>query len=137
MLSNLLSNLLSDSARKTNKHLVQLDTRNKISLFGPGISVAHNGLGCSSWHHPQRPFKEVLLLKILLLHLGVILTHPLFTVTTLCEHLAISRATLYRLIRRGELEPLRIGSLTRFTENEVNRYITRQQKQARSSEVGF
>jgi excisionase family DNA binding protein len=62
---------------------------------------------------------------------------PLFTVTTLCEYLAISRATLYRLIKRGEIEPVRIGSLTRFTENEVNRYITRQQKQARSSEAGF
>ncbi len=133
----MLSNLLSDLLKKTNKHLLQRDTRNKISPFGSGLTVVHNDLGCSSWHHPQRPIKKVLLLKILLLNLGVILTHPLFTVTTLCEHLAISRATLYRLIKRGELEPLRIGSLTRFTENEVNRYITRQQKQARSSEVGF
>lgn len=133
----MLSNLLSDSARKTKIHLLQLDTRNKISLFGSRRQVAHNGLGCSSWHHPQRPIKNVLLLKIHLLNLGVILTHPLFTVTTLCEHLAISRATLYRLIKRGEIEPLRIGSLTRFTEIEVSRYITRQQKQARRNEVGF
>jgi excisionase family DNA binding protein len=133
----MLSNLLSDSFTKTNKHLLQRDTRNKISLFGSGVTVSHNGLGCSSWHHPQRPIKKVLLLKIHLLNLGVILTHPLFTVNTLCEHLSISRSTLYRLIKRGEIEPLRIGSLTRFAENEVNRYITRQQKQARSSEVGF
>lgn len=133
----MLSNLLSDSAKKTKIHLLQLDTRNKISPFGFGLTLVHNDLGCSSENHPQWPIKKRLVLKNLLLNLGVILTHPLFTVTTLCEHLAISRATLYRLIKKGELEPLRIGSLTRFTENEVNRYITRQQKQARSSEVGF
>ncbi len=133
----MLSNLLSDSFTKTYKHLLQRDTRNKISPFGFGLTLVHNDLGCSSENHPQWPIKKRLVLKTLLLNLGVILTHPLFTVTTLCEYLAISRATLYRLIKRGELEPLRIGSLTRFTENEVNRYITRQQKQARSSEVGF
>lgn len=133
----MLSNLLSDSFKKTNKHIVQHDTRNKISLFGSGVTLSHNGFGCSSWHHPQRPIKNVLLLKIHLLNLGVILTHPLFTVITLCEHLSISRSTLFRLIKNGEIEPVRIGSLTRFTENEVNRYITRQQKQARRNEVGF
>lgn len=133
----MLSNLLSDSAKKTKIHLLQIDTRNKISPFGFGLTLVHNDLGCSSENHPQWPIKKRLVLKNLLLNLGVILTHPLFTVTTLCEHLAISRATLYRIIKRGELEPLRIGSLTRFTENEVNRYISRQQKQARSSEVGF
>ena len=133
----MLSNLLSDSFTKTNKHLLQHDTRNKISLLGFGVTLAHNVVGCFPENHPQRPFKEVLLLKILLLNLGVILTQPLFTVITLCELLAISRATLYRLIKKGEIEPIRIGSLTRFTESEVERFLSRQLKQARSREVGF
>ena len=133
----MLSNLLSDSFTKTNKHLLQHDTQNKISLLGFSVTLVHNVLGCFPENHPQRPFKEVLLLKILLLNLGVILTQPLFTVITLCEHLAISRATLYRLIKKGEIEPIRIGSLTRFTESEVERFLSRQLKQARSREVGF
>jgi excisionase family DNA binding protein len=133
----MLSNLLSDSFTKTNKHIVQRDTRNKLSPFGFGLTVVHNGHGCSSENHPQWPIKKRLVLKNLLLNLGVILTHPLFTVTTLCEHLAISRATLYRLINKGEIEPIRIGSLTRFTEKEVNRFLSRQQQQARAQEVGF
>jgi excisionase family DNA binding protein len=133
----MISNLLSDSFTKTNKHLLLRDTRNKISPFGSGVFVVHNVLGCSSENHPQWPIKKRLVLKKLLLNLGVILTHPLFTVTTLCKHLAISRSTLFRLISKGEIEPIRIGSLTRFTENEVNRFLSRQQKQARSKEVGF
>jgi len=133
----LLSNLLSDSFTKTNKHLLHRDTRNKISPFGSGVFVVHNVPGCSSENHPQWPIKKRLVLKKLLLNLGVILTHPLFTVTTLCKHLAISRSTLFRLISKGEIEPIRIGSLTRFTENEVNRFLSRQQQQARSKEVGF
>jgi excisionase family DNA binding protein len=133
----MLSNLLSDSFKKTNKHLLERDTRNKLSPFGFGLTVIHNDLGCSSENHPQWPIKKRLVLKNLLLKLGVILTHPLFTVTTLCEHLAISRATLYRLINKGEIEPIRIGSLTRFTEKEVNRFLSRQQQQARAQEVGF
>jgi excisionase family DNA binding protein len=133
----MLSNLLSDSFKKTNKHLLERDTRNKLSPFGFGLTVIHNDLGCSSENHPQWPIKKRLVLKNLLLKLGVILTHPLFTVTTLWEHLAISRATLYRLINKGEIEPIRIGSLTRFTEKEVNRFLSRQQQQARAQEVGF
>jgi excisionase family DNA binding protein len=61
----------------------------------------------------------------------------IFTVKTLCNYLGISRATLYRLIQKGQLEPLHIGSSTRFTEIEVNNFITRQQKQSRIKEVGF
>jgi excisionase family DNA binding protein len=61
----------------------------------------------------------------------------LYTIKTLCQYLSISRATIYRIIQRGELEPLRIGSAVRFTEIEVNRYLARQQKQARTNEVGF
>ena len=133
----MLSNLLSDSFTKTNKHLLERDTRNKISPFGSGVFVVHNVPGCSSENHPQWPIKKRLVLKKLLLNLGVILTHPLFTVTTLCKYLSISKSTLWRLINKGEIEPIRIGSLTRFTENEVNRFLTRQQNQARSKEVGF
>ncbi len=133
----MLSNLLSDSFKKTDKYLLERDTRDKTSLCGSGVFVVHNVPGCFSENHPQWPIKKRLVLKNLLLNLGVILTHPLFTVVTLCEHLAISRATLYRLINKGEIEPIRIGSLTRFTENEVKRFLTRQQNHGRAKEVGF
>jgi excisionase family DNA binding protein len=65
------------------------------------------------------------------------LAQYIYTVRTLCNYLGISRATLYRLIQKGQLEPLHIGSSTRFTENEVNNFITRQQKLSRIKEVGF
>ena len=133
----MLSILLSDSFKFTYLYIMQKDTRNKLSTFGFCVFLFHNVLGCSIENHPQRPFKEVLLLKIRFLNLGVILTQPLFTVSTLCKHLSISRATLYRLINKGEIEPIRIGSLTRFTESEVERFLTRQLKQARSQQVGF
>jgi excisionase family DNA binding protein len=133
----MLSNLLSDSFRFTYLDILQKDTRNKLATFGFGANLVHNVHGCSIENHPQRPFKEELLLKIRFLNLGVILTQPLFTVSTLCKHLSISRATLYRLINKGEIEPIRIGSLTRFTDSEVERFLTRQQKQARIQEVGF
>ena len=132
----MLSNLFSDSFRFTYLHIMQKDTRNKLATFGFSDNLVHNVPGCFKRNHPQRPI-NVLLLKITLLNLGVILTQPLFTIRTLCEHLSISRATLYRLIKKGEIEPIHIGSLTRFTENEVDRFITRQLKQARSQEVGF
>mgnify|MGYP002655182484 CR=1 FL=1 len=83
-------------------------------------------------------------LEVLICHLERIekkwleeLTQHIYTVKTLCSYLGISRATLYRLIQKGQLEPLHIGSSTRFTENEVNSFISSQQKQSRIKEVGF
>jgi excisionase family DNA binding protein len=69
--------------------------------------------------------------------LGTILNEKLFTIKTLCEYLGISRSTLHRLIQQGRIEPFHIGSATRFTSAEVDRFITRQLKQARIQEVGF
>ena len=37
--------------------------------------------------------------------------------------LALSRTAIYRLIERGELQPVRIGSALRFSAFEINRLI--------------
>lgn len=48
---------------------------------------------------------------------------PLYTISELGELLGVSRATIYRLLRRGELTALRVGSRQRFTPAEVRRYL--------------
>jgi excisionase family DNA binding protein len=48
---------------------------------------------------------------------------PLLTVTQCCELLQVSKQTLYRLIRNGELEPIRVGHRARFTPATVRAYI--------------
>jgi len=40
-----------------------------------------------------------------------------------CELINVSKATLYRLIRDGAITPLKIGSATRFTRSELERFI--------------
>ena len=136
----MLSDLLSDLPLNINGHILSFSSvtghaGTKVTLQFLNRLV-HNRGTCFQDNALRRPLKW-LLLKIHLLYLGVILTQPLFTVSTLCEHLAISRASLYRLIKKGRLEPLYIGSSTRFTQKEVDRFITHQQKQARRKEVGF
>ena len=37
--------------------------------------------------------------------------------------LALSRTAIYRLIERGEIQPVRIGSALRFSAFEINRLI--------------
>ncbi len=61
----------------------------------------------------------------------------LFNIKSLCTFLGVSRATVYRLIAAGQIEPIHIGSSVRFTESEIKRFITRQQRESRMREVGF
>ncbi|TQM06442.1 helix-turn-helix domain-containing protein [Pseudonocardia kunmingensis] len=37
--------------------------------------------------------------------------------------LRVSHSTLYRIIRSGQLKPIKIGRTTRFRESEVKRYL--------------
>lgn len=50
---------------------------------------------------------------------------PLLTVASVCDLLDVSRQTLYRLIQRGELVPIRVSRSPRFEPNELRRYIDR------------
>jgi excisionase family DNA binding protein len=49
----------------------------------------------------------------------------LLTVEEVISRLAVSRATLYRLVRAGELRALKIGRVTRFRASDVQAFIER------------
>jgi excisionase family DNA binding protein len=49
----------------------------------------------------------------------------LLTVGGVCELLNVSRQTLYRVIRAGELIPIRVSKSPRFAPDEVRRYLER------------
>ena len=47
----------------------------------------------------------------------------LFTVTETCKYLRISPPTLYRMIERGELVPVKIGKRTLFDRKDLDTFI--------------
>ena len=47
----------------------------------------------------------------------------LLTVSQACRALGISRHTLYKLFRKGELHPIHIGRATRISAAEVRRWV--------------
>lgn len=49
----------------------------------------------------------------------------LLTVSDACRELAISRAHLYRLIERGEIEAAHIGRLIRIPRRSLEAYVER------------
>jgi len=53
---------------------------------------------------------------------------PLLTVSGVCELLDVSRQTLYRLMHRGDLTPIRVSRSPRFTPDVVRRYLERQRE---------
>jgi excisionase family DNA binding protein len=54
---------------------------------------------------------------------------PLLTIGDVSEALNVSRATIYRLMETGELDPVRIRSRTRFEPTVVRGYIERHREQ--------
>ena len=48
----------------------------------------------------------------------------LLRIDTAAERLALSRATLYRLIRRGELDVVHIGSAVRVPTSALERWLS-------------
>lgn len=56
----------------------------------------------------------------------------LFTVPQAARMLAISRSALYDLVWNGELTPIHIGRSTRFTPDELERYIASRVAASRS-----
>jgi excisionase family DNA binding protein len=55
----------------------------------------------------------------------------LFTVEEVAEALGLSRSTIYRLLRRGELVATHIGSATRIPESSVRRFVDERTRTAR------
>jgi predicted DNA-binding transcriptional regulator AlpA len=54
----------------------------------------------------------------------------LYNITEAKEALRISRASLYLLIEKGQLRPIKIGGRTLFTDHELSRFINSLQKKA-------
>lgn len=48
---------------------------------------------------------------------------PLLTVPQVCERLAVSRATLYRLIGERRILPVKIGAAVRFKADDLAAFI--------------
>lgn len=49
----------------------------------------------------------------------------LISVRAVCEQLAISRPTLYKLVNRGELpKPVKIGAASRWPQSQITNFIT-------------
>ena len=43
----------------------------------------------------------------------------MLTLTQVAELLRVSRVTIYRLVKRGNLHPLRVGRVYRFNREEI------------------
>jgi excisionase family DNA binding protein len=56
--------------------------------------------------------------------IGKVVEHQLYKITTVMKMLDVCRATVYRLIERGQLEKVKIGTATRITGASVERLIT-------------
>jgi excisionase family DNA binding protein len=50
---------------------------------------------------------------------------PLLSINEVAELLGISRPTVYALIRRGELVPIRVGERIRFDPADIRAYLER------------
>jgi excisionase family DNA binding protein len=48
------------------------------------------------------------------------------SIQAVADRLAVSRATIYRLVHAGELSPIRVMSSPRFRPEDVEAYLERQ-----------
>jgi excisionase family DNA binding protein len=54
---------------------------------------------------------------------------PLLSINEVAELLGISRPTVYALIRRGELVPIRVGERSRFEPADIRAYLERNREE--------
>lgn len=78
-----------------------------------------------------------LLTQINLYRNAVSVNPQLLTIDEVATNLKVSRATVYRLITRGYLQRIKVGSSARFTERSVEQLIRRLETESREQEVGF
>jgi excisionase family DNA binding protein len=63
---------------------------------------------------------------------------PLLSINEVAELLGISRPTVYALIRRGDLAPIRVGERLRFEQADVRSYLERNREVPQEMrEAGF
>ena len=60
---------------------------------------------------------------------------PLLTINATCAVLDISRPTLYRLMKAGQLRSVRVGTRPRFRPEDIEAYLKRDEKAAGEKEV--
>jgi excisionase family DNA binding protein len=53
--------------------------------------------------------------------------HPMLRPTEAAERLAVTRRTIYRLIDRGELRAVQVGSVLRISHADLDSYLARHQ----------
>ena len=66
-----------------------------------------------SWFRKRNVIKEFLMSK-----------SKLFTIDEACQHLSISRASLYRLIHSHEIACIKIGRSSRISEQALERFVS-------------
>jgi excisionase family DNA binding protein len=52
----------------------------------------------------------------------------LFTVSAACTYLSISRMSLYRMMERKEIAPIKIGNRTLFDRKDLDEFIEKAKK---------
>jgi len=55
-------------------------------------------------------------------------TKRLFTVNEACIYLSISRMSLYRMMERKEITPVKIGNRTLFDKRDLDEFIEKSKK---------
>ena len=56
----------------------------------------------------------------------------LLTTRQACDYLQVSATTLWRITKRGELTPVRVGGRCQFDVKDLDRFIRRQRRQRQS-----
>ena len=54
----------------------------------------------------------------------------LLTVNEVADHLRVSRMTVYRLIKEGQMKALRVGRSYRLREDDVDEYLSKRYTEA-------
>ena len=108
-----------------------------LSTFGPratccGITRPPAALIRAEWGHPVAPASIV---RIGCIPLST--QDSLLTTNQTAHILSLSRSTICRLLKTGELPSITIGRARRISRLDVDRYIERQRKLHREQAVGF
>jgi len=56
--------------------------------------------------------------------------HYLLTIPTVCNLLQVGRSTIYSLVARGHLRPVKVGAATRFAASDIDAFIERLREEA-------
>jgi excisionase family DNA binding protein len=80
--------------------------------FSHVVLKDEQGSSGNSWFRKRNSIKEFLMSK-----------SKLFTIDEACQHLSISRASLYRLIHSHEIACIKIGRSSRISEQALERFV--------------